>query len=52
MQKKDPPIFVTRPSLPPAEDYETLVREIFESGYLIFDPYSTCLYTSFSVISR
>ena len=34
MQKKDPPIFVTRPSLPPVEDYETLVREIFESGYL------------------
>ena len=34
MQKKDPPIYVTRPSLPPVEDYEALVREIFQSGYL------------------
>lgn len=34
MQKKDPPIFVTRPSLPPVEEYEALVREIFKSGYL------------------
>jgi len=34
MQKKDPPILVTRPSLPPVEEYETLVREIFSSRYL------------------
>ena len=34
MQKKDPPIFVTRPSLPPVEEYEALVREVFQSGYL------------------
>ena len=34
MQKKDPPILVTRPSLPPVEEYETLVREIFTSQYL------------------
>jgi len=34
MQKKDPPILVTRPSLPPAEEYERLVREIFSSRYL------------------
>ena len=31
MQKKDPPIQVTRPSLPPVEEYEQLVREIFAS---------------------
>lgn len=29
MQKKEPPILVTRPSLPPVEEYEQLVREIF-----------------------
>lgn len=34
MQKKDPPILVTRPSLPPVEEYEALVREIFSSRYL------------------
>lgn len=34
MQKKDPPILVTRPSLPPVEEYEALVREIFDSRYL------------------
>ena len=34
MQKKDPPILVTRPSLPPVEEYEQLVREIFASQYL------------------
>lgn len=34
MQKKESPIFVTRPSLPPVAEYETLVREIFESRYL------------------
>jgi len=34
MQKKDPPILVTRPSLPPVEEYEALVREIFASRYL------------------
>ncbi len=34
MQKKQPPIMVTRPSLPPVEEYEALVREIFESHYL------------------
>lgn len=34
MLKKDPPILVTRPSLPPVEEYEALVREIFESRYL------------------
>ena len=34
MQKKDPPILVTRPSLPPVEEYETLVREIFASRFL------------------
>jgi len=34
MQKKNPPILVTRPSLPPVEEYEALVREIFESHYL------------------
>ena len=34
MQKKDPPILVTRPSLPPVEEYEQLVREIFSSHYL------------------
>ncbi len=34
MQKKDPPILVTRPSLPPVEEYEQLVREIFSSRFL------------------
>ena len=34
MQKKDPPILVTRPSLPPVEEYAQLVREIFSSHYL------------------
>ena len=34
MQKKNPPILVTRPSLPPVEEYEALVREIFESRFL------------------
>lgn len=34
MQKKDPPIQVTRPSLPPVEEYEQLVREIFASQFL------------------
>ena len=34
MQKKNPPILVTRPSLPPIEEYEALVREIFHSHYL------------------
>lgn len=34
MQKKNPPILVTRPSLPPVEEYESLVREIFSSLYL------------------
>jgi dTDP-4-amino-4,6-dideoxygalactose transaminase len=34
MLKKDPPILVTRPSLPPVEEYEQLVREIFSSRYL------------------
>jgi dTDP-4-amino-4,6-dideoxygalactose transaminase len=34
MQKKDPPILVTRPSLPPVEEFEALVREIFSSGFL------------------
>jgi dTDP-4-amino-4,6-dideoxygalactose transaminase len=34
MQKKNPPILVTRPSLPPVEEYESLVREIFSSFYL------------------
>ena len=34
MQKKDPPILVTRPSMPPVEEYEALVREIFSSRYL------------------
>jgi dTDP-4-amino-4,6-dideoxygalactose transaminase len=34
MQKKDPPILVTRPSLPPVEEYEALVREIFSSRFL------------------
>ena len=34
MQKKHPPILVTRPSLPPVEEYEALVREIFESRFL------------------
>ena len=34
MQKKDPPILVTRPTLPPVEEYEALVREIFASRYL------------------
>ena len=34
MQKKDPPILVTRPSLPPVEEYEALVSEIFASRYL------------------
>ena len=34
MQKKDPPILVTRPLLPPVEEYEALVREIFSSRYL------------------
>ena len=34
MQKKDPPILVTRPSMPPVEEFEQLVREIFASRYL------------------
>ncbi|MBA4347254.1 MAG: aminotransferase [Clostridiales bacterium] len=34
MQKKDPPILVTRPSLPPVEEYDQLVREIFSSRFL------------------
>ncbi len=34
MLKKDPPILVTRPSLPPVEEYEALVREIFSSRFL------------------
>lgn len=34
MQKKNPPILVTRPSLPPVEEYDALVREIFSSFYL------------------
>ena len=34
MLKKDPPILVTRPSLPPVEEYESLVREIFSSRFL------------------
>lgn len=34
MQKKNPPILVTRPSMPPVEEYEALVREIFNSHYL------------------
>ena len=34
MQKKDPPILVTRPSLPPVEEYEALVREVFSSRFL------------------
>ncbi|MDP3448431.1 MAG: DegT/DnrJ/EryC1/StrS family aminotransferase [Eubacteriales bacterium] len=34
MQKKNPPILVTRPSLPPVEEYEQLVREIFSSRFL------------------
>ena len=34
MQKKDPPILVTRPSLPPVEEFEQLVREIFSTRYL------------------
>ncbi len=34
MQKKDPPILITRPTLPPVEEYESLVRDIFASGYL------------------
>lgn len=34
MQKKNPPILVTRPSMPPVEEYEALVREIFDSRYL------------------
>ncbi len=34
MQKKEPPIFVTRPSLPPAVEFDALVREIFGSRYL------------------
>ena len=34
MQKKNPPILVTRPSMPPVEEYEALVREIFDSHYL------------------
>lgn len=34
MQKKNPPIFVTRPSLPPLEEYEQYVRAIFGSHYL------------------
>ncbi len=34
MLKKDPPILVTRPSLPPVEEYESLVHEIFSSRYL------------------
>lgn len=34
MQKKNPPILITRPSMPPVEEYESLVREIFASGYL------------------
>jgi len=34
MQKKNPPIYVTRPSLPPIEEYEQYVREIFGSRFL------------------
>lgn len=34
MQKKNPPIYVTRPSLPPVEEYEQYVREIFGSRFL------------------
>ena len=34
MLKKNPPILVTRPSMPPVEEYEALVREIFDSHYL------------------
>lgn len=34
MQKKNPPILVTRPSMPPVEEYEALVRGIFDSHYL------------------
>jgi dTDP-4-amino-4,6-dideoxygalactose transaminase len=34
MQKKNPPIYVTRPSLPPVEEYELYVREIFGSRFL------------------
>ncbi len=34
MQKKNPPIYVTRPSLPPLEEYERYVREIFDSRFL------------------
>ena len=34
MQKKDPPILVTRPTLPPVEEYQALVSEIFASRYL------------------
>ena len=34
MQKKSSPIYVTRPSLPPVEEYERYVREIFESRFL------------------
>ena len=34
MQKKDPPILVTRPTLPPVEEYQALVAEIFASRYL------------------
>lgn len=34
MRKKNPPIYVTRPSLPPVEEYEQYVREIFERRLL------------------
>jgi dTDP-4-amino-4,6-dideoxygalactose transaminase len=34
MKKKNPPIYVTRPSLPPVEEYEQYVREIFGSRFL------------------
>lgn len=34
MQKKDPPILVTRPSLPPLAEYQAYVARIFESGFL------------------
>lgn len=34
MQIKDPPILVTRPTLPPVEEYESLSRDIFATGFL------------------
>jgi len=34
MQKKESPIYVVRPSLPPLAEYEAMVREIFGSRYL------------------